>query len=566
MKKILFSLIALSLTIVSCNKEFEPNQQENYNNGKEQVNSLIPRTITASLDDILSKTSYTDDGKFTWSSDDQIAVYYTKTDGSGVHQGWLAYKVSELTDDDKTATFAIVSGQDAKEELFADYTPTGVAVYPISVARPYSSSSNIQEVTSYSGGTPFVTLGSSASTSLENITLTGVKQSDNTYKFKTAGSVLKVTISNLDPKVKSISLATSDKVNYPLTGDFILSETDGVYAYRFGTNSTFETYWSSDFSDRLTTSVSCSDGDSKTIYFNVPAGTYAADKLSLQIRTEDGEVVKTICKHIKKELTTTVNEVLILPELSFSYPSYSIAITNSATDPKMSFTTNYIRFCVLSSSTNDYSKYVDGMKFTDKKTNATYSLTGATYKNGGSATPSLTTSGKYYFHYLLKSTTGNSSVSSFNDSDIVEYGTIPFYYLASADATSYAGTYTMKYSNNGGGTISLTLAASDNPNKGNVKMTEFNGASGALYGIYLSNSSSQNLRFYKSYSIAFASKRYIYSSGYDLNMHLGFDGSGSSNYDSTTWDLICWNATLTDEIEGGTTTQYTYLRGNRNTE
>lgn len=564
MRKLLFAVFAFSITLVSCNKQLEPDLQDETVPTNEKSNTNIPRTITASLNDILSKTAYTSEGKFTWSADDQIAVYYTKTDDQGVHQGWLAYQVSQLTDENKTATFSLVSGQDAKESLFSDYTPTGVAVYPISVARPYTSNSNNQEVTSYSGGKPFVTLGASASTSLSNITLTGVKQADDTYQFKTAGSVLKVTVKNLKSKVKSIALVTNDKINAPLTGDFILSETDGIYAYRFGSNSTFETGWASDFSDRLSIPVSYSaDNQNETIYFNVPVGTYAAGALSLQIRAEDGEAVTVTTKHIKKSLTTTVNELLELPEIELTYP-YSVAVTGAATSPTLSFTTNYIRFCVLSTNTNDVNKYVDGMRFTDPKSNATYSLTGATYNNGGSATTSLSASGKFYFHYLLKNTTGYTSVSSLEDSDVVEYGTIPFYYLSSADATKYLGSYTMKYSNNGGGNVSLSLAASDDISKGNIKLTEFAGATGSLYGIYQSSDSSQNLRFYNSYNLAFASNHYIYSSGNDLNMHLGFNGSSSANYDNTTWDMICWNAYLTDEVVGGSTISYQYLRGNRN--
>lgn len=570
MRKLLFAVFAFSITIVSCNKELELNPKDEVVTPIEQSNTIIPRTITASLSDILTKTAYTDEGKFTWSADDQIAVYYTKTDDQGVHQGWLAYQVDQLTNENKTATFSLVSGQDAKESLFSDYTPTGVAVYPVSVARPYTSNSNNQEVTSYSGGKPFVTLGASASTSLSNITMTGVKQADDTYQFKTAGSVLKVTVNNLKSKVKSIALVTNDKVNAPLTGDFILSETDGIFAYRFGDNGTYESDWSGDFSDRLSVPVSYSaDNQSETIYFNVPVGTYAAGKLSLQIRAEDGEAVTVTTKHIKKSLTTSVNEVLTLPEINLSYP-YTVSVKGDASAPKLNITTNYIRFCVLNTSTNDVSKYSTGMKFTNAMSNFDYNLTGATYNNGSANVASLSASGKYYLHYALRGTSGDTgSFTSLDDNEIVEYGTIPFYFVSSSDA-AIAGTYKMAYhdaiypdtlSDNNDDT--LTLSVSDDPTKGNFMITQAFGFcnevsksthsslaaydfskfrdGSPIYGFYNPSASNPKLVF------SDISKQVFY---YDANNHphficeygtdtlrFGFD---SNAYNSTTYDMICW--------------------------
>lgn len=570
MKKYIYIAFALVTLFVSCTKENEIIVNDGIEKEAVKIdNPNIPQTIKASIDELTTKTSYDGSGKFTWTSDDQIAVYYSMTDSdSKVHQGWLAYQVSELTDENKTATFSLVAGQDSKTTLFTDdnYEPTGFAVYPVSVARPFASSSNLQEQTSYSGGIPFVTLGSSASTTLANINLTGVKLSDGSFKFSTASSVLKVTLNHIHQNATRVELITNDKENAPISGDFHLSQTNGVYAYTFGTDGTYEPYWRDDFSNSLSTSISpSSDDETIIVYFNVPSGSYEANKLAIRVTEQSGEVTRVLTKHIKKPVKTNVNELLTLPTIDMSYP-YTVSITGAANSPQLTFTTNYLRFCVLNTSTNDVSKYNNGMKFTDAKSNVSWALTGAKYNNSGTATVSLTTSGKYYLHYALRNTSGDTGTfSSLDNNDIVEYGTIPFYFLAAADIDKYIGSYTMTYTSSGNNlNTTLTLATSDNAVKGNIKLTEFAGNNGTLYGAYQSSASSMNLVFTNSYNIAFATNRYLYSSGNNLNMHLGFNGSSSANYDNTSWDLICWNLNLTDELVGGDTTQYQYCRGNRN--
>lgn len=144
-------------------------------------------------------------------------------------------------------------------------------------------------------------------------------------------------------------------------------------------------------------------------------------------------------------------------------------------------------------------------------------------------------------------------------SDSYMLGSKLFYFLTPTDISSWIGSYTMKCSE--ADPVALTLATSDDSNKGNIMLTAFDGISGTLYGVYNSAAGSENLVFANSYYIPFTTNTYLYSSGANLNMRIDYDGSSSANYDNTTWDLICWNATLTKETDSNS--YYTYLRGNK---
>lgn len=466
---------------------------EDVTNLDKQLTS-IPLTITASVSDVLpnTKTSYTSEGGFTWAADDQIAVYYSGVVETNNVQGWLAYQVSERQDENKTATFTLVASETAKAADFESkgLTATGVAVYPVVSARPAAENGSTMTIP-YSQDIPIVKMQPSASTTISEVSLTGVYDK-GMYNFSTAGAVLKVTVSNVHKNATSISLVTDDKEHYPVAGDFILSPTGGIYAYTFGTGGTYKYY--SDFPYKLTVPVSpASDGASFTCYFNVPVGTYDENKLSIKIQEEDGENIRVYSKAIKKPVTTRANELLSLPELSMTYPTYSVAISSDANTPKLKHTTNYMKFCVTSSPTNDYSKYSSGQKYTNAETNNEYALKGnATYYEDSTNKTSLTTSGKYYLHFVLKDVSGDSNTpTSLDDIRVVEYGTIPFYFIKDSDKDLVVAQYrwnssaTYSSGNNPSSNPAalmtdnnyntITIAVGDDANKGNVMITEFAG-------------------------------------------------------------------------------------------
>lgn len=80
--------------------------------------------------------------------------------------------------------------------------------------------------------------------------------------------------------------------------------------------------------------------------------------------------------------------------------------------------------------------------YSTSTTNITWAMTNVTYNNGGTQTTSISTSKKYYFHYLLRrNSPDNSMPASLEASNVIEYGTIPFYYLTAADGANLIGTY-----------------------------------------------------------------------------------------------------------------------------
>lgn len=349
----IIALIAIA-SVVSCSKELD-NVQE-VSPSKDIVPAGIPLIIKASVDASDTKVSYDEIGKATWTTGDQIAVIYTKTDGGKTYQGWLAYEATTISPNNREATFTLLDGQSAKTTYYNEngYTANGMAVYPISTARPYSATYeettytyvNDQEETITA---PFVTLGSNGYTSLNDIPLTGLQQADESYLFKTGGSVIKVTVNNVPLSARSLVLQTADKANFPLAGDFILREVDGVMSYNF---STYGVKYVDYFANRLTTSISpASEGASITAYFNIPVGDYNLKNiLSLHVLDGSGNCLDT--KYIGASLATSRSELLVLPEITLD--SWNDIGTSALTDSFHSsyYYMKYAEATLQQSSTN----------------------------------------------------------------------------------------------------------------------------------------------------------------------------------------------------------------------
>ena len=162
--------------------------------------------------------------------------------------------------------------------------------------------------------------------------------------------------------------------------------------------------------------------------------------------------------------------------------------------------------------------------------------------------------------YLTWSTWNN------NDGNILYMvGCRKFYGIVPSDVTTYIGDYTM-YSGDGSTSIPMVLAVSDDPARGNVKMTSFASISGSLYGVYNSSIGDGNFQFKNSRTTEFASNVYVYSNNTndlaDLNFAVGYDSHTSANYGSRNWDVISWNAFIKLN-NNGVITQYDFLRGDK---
>lgn len=150
-------------------------------------------------------------------------------------------------------------------------------------------------------------------------------------------------------------------------------------------------------------------------------------------------------------------------------------------------------------------------------------------------------------------------------STILTLGSKRMYFLTPDHSTSYMHQYNMTYTTTPSNSqITLTLGASDNPSKGNVMLTEFNGVAGKLYGNFTGPGSSANLIFKNAKTTPFTSDHYVYSNNNsdldDLNLAIGYNTSASADYDKKSWTLISFNRYIIDKI-GSDSTSYKYMRG-----
>ena len=188
MKKVLYTLAALSFVFVACNKqEIVPEE------GTSQEGELTTVTIKASNGDADTKAAISDGLAFTWTIGDQIAVH---TDAGRF------YTSEALTTGGATADFTVsLSG-----------TRDGYAVYPASVAKSYSES------------TLTLTLPSEytfAQVSGDNTPLPMI--ADNTsaaLSFYHVTGLLRLTITNIPTGTNKIKLDFNGK---KVSGDFTIS-------------------------------------------------------------------------------------------------------------------------------------------------------------------------------------------------------------------------------------------------------------------------------------------------------------------------------------------------------
>jgi len=166
--------------------------------------------------------------------------------------------------------------------------------------------------------------------------------------------------------------------------------------------------------------------------------------------------------------------------------------------------------------------------------------------------------------YLTWSTWSNN-----NGDRLYQVGCKKFYGIIPSHVTTYIGDYTMYYGNASADPISvksipMTFEVSDDPTKGNIKLTNFAGISGELYGLY-ETKSNNNLQFLGSRTTPFASNVYIYSNNdqdqSNLNFALGFETAGAT-YGSRNWNTISWNHTIKLN-QNGSATSYQYMRGDK---
>lgn len=457
-----FTILAIaSFALLACQKESALVENQNK---QDAVQSNIPTEIVCEVSEAPTKTQYAGNTTFGWTNGDQVRMPLVKRT-SGIITDCNFFTFTSTSGGSASASFTR-NGTGAGEDMEgydpnpggadATWTNMGYLVYPHTIFN-----------SEHSGDYPVVTLPVSYTYNSTNpldggfVPMIGRKVGD-TYKFSTALGFLKSQITDLNSATTKISLSS---VANSVSGKFAVSDESSTVAKIAAESAT-----TGNNAVSLTMTSPTAD---ETFYFPVPVGVFAANDLSLKISEESGEKIVVRTKRIQKALTIARNEVLSIPALAMTYPN-SVAIQYSATDaPLIKRTLSsgyYLRFCVRSSSTHDLSEYVEGMKFTDTGADKTWQLTGATNKTDGTA---LSASGKYYLHYMILNTSAELStlgLASLDDSRIVEYGTIPFYFLNS-DPSNIFGTY---YINNNSNYV-ITISDTDDNTKGDVILSHYKG-------------------------------------------------------------------------------------------
>ncbi len=316
MKKHLYTPVALAaIILVSCSvKEAIPEIDDQK---AEPKTELI--TITGNVHEtIQSKTSYDfsseTEGVFQWVSTDKVGLIVKKLKTSdpleynlnNLNLYTLNTSAENISNEGKTAVFSGIFSHDNEGDMWLS---TGFAVYPPSLAQ-VNSNSGYNRV--------FVKLPSTSTGAADKIYLVGTPDSEETptnYLFKTATSILQVTVSEIPATATKLRLATFDKKNYPLDGDFSLVKTNGVVTI---TKDNYLSDWGNGYIDVDVTAKQGSTNE--TFYFNVPAGSYPANMLILEMYDDSSTLLMQ--NGINKDITFVRNEVIATPPLTVTAPTW----------------------------------------------------------------------------------------------------------------------------------------------------------------------------------------------------------------------------------------------------
>lgn len=422
MKKLYtFALVfAAALFTLSCEKEVEQVTVP-----EEENEEMVRISIRGTLDKEISKTAYDADGKMTWVDGDQVRLIIRKDktgEESYESQGFqtpysLDTSYGDITDGGRTAVFdGLVPAHQSPK---TGWSTTSLAVYPSSVV-PENIGGNYYAL-------PYIKMPYTVSGLASSIILVGTPNSDipaevTNFNFKTAMAVMKVTVNNIPAETATIKLCALDKGNYPVDGDFTLVKDEGVVT--IGINN-YQGYGNGFQGVNLSTEGFI---DSRDFYFNIPVGTFPADKLAIKLEKKDGTSIVT--KTIKKQLVFTRNECLTIPELN----ALPFVITEQGFTPKLRYhktSTQKLRFDVYTealtpSNYANKGNWVNGNRFTNLN---------EAYNKGNYTIPTsrFGESGTYYLNYIVfKSTKSDDYIpEELTEDGVLSFGSIPIYFIKS---------------------------------------------------------------------------------------------------------------------------------------
>lgn len=415
MKKLYtFALVfAAALFTLSCEKEVEQATVP-----EEENEEMVRISIRGTLDKEISKTAYDADGKMTWVEGDKVDLILLN-EGHVYDLTPITLTAGTPTDEGRTVEFSnLISEHNSPGQYFgmSSWESSGFAIYPSGFAKDNASSGYTNV---------YIKLPSSISGAANGICLIGTPNSDTAptnFNFKTAMAVMKVTVNNIPAETATIKLCALDKDYYPVDGDFTLVKDEGVVT--IGINN-YQGYGNGFQGVNLSTEGFI---DSRDFYFNIPVGTFPANKLAIKLEKKDGTSIVT--KTIKKELVFTRNECLTIPELN----ALPFVITEQGFTPKLRYhktSTQKLRFDVYTEALtpSNYAhkgNWANGNRFTNLN---------EAYNKGNYTIPtsSFGESGTYYLNYIVfKSTESDNYIpEELTEDGVLSFGSIPIYYIKS---------------------------------------------------------------------------------------------------------------------------------------
>lgn len=494
-----FTILAIaSFALLACQKEATLVENQNK---QDAVQSNIPTEIVCEIADAPTKTQYAGNTTFGWTQYDRIRMPVVKKNADEDITACDFYSFRTTSASGSVSATFILSGGSSDLETYNPnptsavntWTNMGYLIYPMSIFEKKHSGDypivNLPSSLTYNASNPL----NSQMNSEGNVITVGIpvpmigRKDGETYKFSTAVGFLKVTINHFPETGTKIQLVSSEN---NIAGEFVVSDVSPTVAQIANTSTTASS------TGTITINASGIAGDSDPeFYFPLPVGTYAADVLTVKVL--DAFNHELISSTAKKPITIARNEILSLPAMAPNSIDFTINNSSySATNPRIQWymsTAAAIKMHISTSETNDPTAYNASNIWTASNSCLLTSLKSA------SSDAYITTTGKYYLHYIFVKNTSDA-VTSLSDDVVKSYGTIPFYYITSGDAETFAGTYTTTgtVNNIGSSSKNLIIATSTNPARGNLMITTiygraYNGGDVAngtpVYGKYLSGGS-----------------------------------------------------------------------------
>ena len=285
MKKLLYSVFALAgILTLSCTKEAESPVTP----AEEVAKNTTTYTFKATLEDALTRTTYTDFQKFSWLAGDKIDVFtYNEEEET------LRITGFEAQEDGVTTLFV--------GEVEDGYYPSNLAVYPDNAVFINSMESVYLPAYYIVDGETDEYYTVPSANPLQNLTLIGHVNEDQTaYAFKTAVGAVKFTFDNLPDGAKFLRIYAPEE---KIAGYFYIDENDlltnesavpGTY-----TTSNGNTY---DYSSNSLWYEFTPENGSATLYIPLPVGKLSAGTVFF-IEDEDENVLyqRTTVKDIVVE-------------------------------------------------------------------------------------------------------------------------------------------------------------------------------------------------------------------------------------------------------------------------